>query len=370
MLLLCLMVAWQGSDLHDVLTQIKERPDQIQAFINEQGGLPIISGNDVLFLALSPQSVPRLIADHNFGPGRYDPKVSGEAMKPIADSHWYYAMARLADGARIEYRFLINGERVTDPHNPKQAKAWSGMVSELRLNDYLAYPELTEPPAAKGKVRKQSFYSKIMNNTRDVHIYTPPGYDNTTQRYPTVYLNDGTLYVNKVQVPRILDYLIGKGQMEKVIAVFVDPVNRREEYRMNPQFRGMFIDELLPMIDQNYRTQPTRNGRLIVGGSRGGLCATDLVSHHGDVFAMAAPIAPALKPTDLLAQLAEDQTHPVSFFVIGCLYDERFYPDAVALNKHLQQKGWPVTYIEIPEGHNATAWSRRIDEILRHFFGN
>ena len=356
------------------LDQVKQAPAEqrdhlIQSKVKTTG-TPLVEGRKLLFLARSRNGKsPRLISEHNMGASRFDPATSGQAMIPIEGSQWAYLKAELVDKARIEYQLFYGESAELDPHNPASLESFGRLVSEFLMPGYATHPELeTQPTLNRDLMEETQFDSQALANSRSLHIYLPPGYFRSQDRYPVVYFNDGTSYVKEAEVPRVLDYLITRALMSPVIAVFVDPVKRGEEYRMNPKFREMMTREILTLIDTNYRTIANRRGRLVVGGSRGGLAAMDLVSHHPDLFSMCAPLAPALNPMPAFDALRKTQLPSVSFFVLGCLYDQRFLPDAHALAKELKQKGWPVVYKEIPEGHNVTAWKRRIDEILIHFF--
>jgi len=365
-ILMCLFMQVSDHSTADILARLLASPGEIESFVAKQGELPVVHGTDVLFLIKSEQGAPRLISDHNDTADEIE--QSGEVMKPFPGSSWYYLTAKLEPGARVEYRLLINGKWSTDPHNPRSHKTWGQMMSEVRLLPIEPNPELTMEPAARGSLVSQEFTSKVQDNKRKMHVYLPPGYDKGNERYPVAYFNDGSMFAKSGRVPQVLDYLISKGLMKPVIGVFTDPVNRRSEYRMNPKFREMMTTELIPMVDATWRTRANRDDRLMVGASRGGLCATDLVAAHPDLFAMCATFAPALNSTDMLEKL-EDAKGNVSFFVLGCLYDPPFFPDSPALRDMLTKKGWPNAYHVVPEGHNLIAWSGHMDKILLHFFG-
>ena len=365
--ILCLTLI--SGDLQSLLNSITADPGMIEQEIKRRKGTPLVFGTSALFLAHSPQSVPRVVGDHNRGSQRFDAATSGEAMMPIGTSGWYYLTADLEPGSRIEYQLIIDGEPIVDPNNPSSHETWDRMVSELRLDGYPAYPELQEEVKNKGKIIEADLHSNFLNNTRKVYIYLPPGYNQTKKRYPTVYFNDGGAYVKEVRVPQILNWLIQKRKIKPVIGVFIDPVDRRGEYRMNSDFRKMMIREILPFVDTNYRTLAERESRLMVGGSRGGLCAADLVLNHPDRFAMCAPLAPALNPTSFLKDLPLAGEHKPEFFILGCRYDARFYQDAPQMLEKLIEKGYAADMKVIPEGHNLHAWSRSLDLVLTHFLG-
>ena len=54
-----------------------------------------------------------------------------------------------------------------------------------------------------------------------------------------------------------------------------------------PQWETFHIDELIPWVDANLRTIPSRAGRAIAGLSQGGFCAMSYAARHPDLFGTA-----------------------------------------------------------------------------------
>ena len=80
-------------------------------------------------------------------------------------------------------------------------------------------------------------------------------------------------------MPTLIDRMIAAGEIEPLIAVFVDPrdpddltVNRRNtQFFCNAAYAGFFEEELVPTIDRHYKTRPDRHQRVVLGLSFGGL---------------------------------------------------------------------------------------------------
>jgi S-formylglutathione hydrolase FrmB len=51
-----------------------------------------------------------------------------------------------------------------------------------------------------------------------------------------------------------------------------------------PEWETFHIDELIPWVDRNLRTIPSRSGRAIAGLSQGGFCSTSYPARHPDMF--------------------------------------------------------------------------------------
>ena len=128
------------------------------------------------------------------------------------------------------------------------------------------------------------------NNVRFVTVYLPPGFDDDpNQRFPVIYYIPGLGGTNltfTIGNKLLLDRLIPNQTVVPVIVVHVDPslVNgidpqdgkRRYEGTwyvnsdLNGAFEDFFVNDLIPFIDQNYRTIPQKDFRAIMGQSMGG----------------------------------------------------------------------------------------------------
>ncbi len=112
----------------------------------------------------------------------------------------------------------------TDPLNPRRCPAtfgaFSAEASYMELPD--APPEPWRRAAAgqqRGKVDASKFRSSILNNERDLWIYTPHGFSAAGAPYPLLVLFDGDRNVK--WMPEILDYLIAQKQIPPLIAALV-----------------------------------------------------------------------------------------------------------------------------------------------------
>lgn len=137
--------------------------------------------------------------------------------------------------------------------------------------------------------------------TRTVPVYTPPGYQHSDARYPTVYLlagftGRGTMMLNdslwEENIQQRMDRLIAEGRARPMILVMPDCSTRYggSQY-LNSSATGNYEDHLLELvayIDARYRTIPERDYRAVAGKSSGGYGATMLGMRHPDVFGLVA----------------------------------------------------------------------------------
>ncbi|WP_434444771.1 alpha/beta hydrolase [Lentzea sp. E54] len=151
---------------------------------------------------------------------------------------------------------------------------------------------------------------------RPLWVYVPPGYDDSAERYPTVYLIQGytghvAMWANRgpFRQPFIetADAVFAEGTPGCVV-VYVDAWTTYggSQFVDSPgtgRYHSYLCDEIVPWVDAHYRTIPDRESRAIAGKSSGGF---------------GAMITPMLRP-DLFGALA---THAGD-----ALYELCFPPD-------------------------------------------
>jgi len=130
-------------------------------------------------------------------------------------------------------------------------------------------------PVSIGKYRK--LHSQILNEERTILVHLPQGYDKSQNRYPVIYCLDGddlSLALSAATVRR-LSYK----QIPEMIVVAVANTDRSRDMfpvklKGRPttggadNFLNFLINELIPFMDQNYRT---KNFRILYGASAAGL---------------------------------------------------------------------------------------------------
>lgn len=284
---------------------------------------------------------------------------------------WYFTQAFESD-ARLDYKFVFNGSTwILDPLNPHQVSGGYGPNSELSMPQYVQPEEIIyRPEIPHGILRDTTFFSTHLGNSRTVRIYTPPGYEGSSDRYGMILFHDGLEYVTLAYANRVIDYLIWQGRIEPVIGVFVPPVNRTSEYAggLKDEFSAFIVEELIPWVDARYRTRPEPACRATLGASNGGNIALWLGLHHADVFGLIA------------AQSSNVETSIANGFQDGPKLDLTFYLDIgtydiavlIPMVRNLRQiveaKGYEYEYHEYHEGHSWGNWRAHIDDALALFF--
>jgi enterochelin esterase family protein len=169
---------------------------------------------------------------------------------------------------------------------------------------------------------------------------------------------------------RALDHLMGRRKMREIIVVFIDPVNRNTEYRMNDGYLSALASELVPVIDSLYRTERLPGGRGIMGASLGGLTALDAVRSYPGVFGLCASQSGAFWIEDGRAvRLMEDsKASGLRVYLDWGTYE----PEIAGLNGRiadfLKSGGNTVIVRAWHEGHSWGSWRAHLGGLLSFLF--
>lgn len=150
----------------------------------------------------------------------------------------------------------------------------------------------TDGAPVSGLVHR-SYQSASIGQEVGYNVWLPPGYENSRDRYPVLYFlhgAGGNENSDAGGVAALLRGLIREKKISPVICVFPNGA-LRSGYRDHPDHRimveTMIVKELVPLIDETYRTIPTRENRAIFGFSMGGGGAVRYAVKYPDLFAAA-----------------------------------------------------------------------------------
>lgn len=162
----------------------------------------------------------------------------------------------------------------------------------------------------KGSVIVERFESRVLRDNplgdpavRDLYLYLPPGYDTeSSARFPVVYCLTGftgrgqMLLNSQPFAPTLaerMDALIERGAVREMIVVMPDCFTRLggSQY-INSDATGRYedylIEEIVPFVDERFRTLAKAGARAVMGKSSGGYGALVLGMRHANVFGLVA----------------------------------------------------------------------------------
>lgn len=340
------------------------------------GQMPLVFGETAVFMYKGEANAVAWCAD--FAPGVR--RLMYMRGKRQGNSNLWMLKKDFPIDGRLSYRISLNGNRkiILDPLNPYQNMEGSGPVSELRMPAYVP-PKAIVPRNGinHGLLSNDvTIYNQARGYKVNYRVYTPAGYEQM-QNLPTIYVVDGQEYAHDElgSMVIVLDNLIADGAIEPVIAVFIDQrepktaINRRDDEFNSTTYEKFLVSELVPAIDVAYRTDPVPAKRAILGDSLGGIFVMRVGINHPDVFglvAMQSP-APALLPEDYAALSESANLLPLKFFIsVGTIGDITI-PSRL-FQKILKEKGYPLQYVEVSDGHSWGHYRAQLDEMLGYFF--
>ena len=329
----------------------------------KSGGIPYREDTVATFLYLGDEKDVRLAGDWN----GWQPL---DSLQHLEYTDLYYYQREFPSNARLEYKYVVNGVWILDPQNRAKAIGLYGPNSELVMPDYippasvLPHPELRQ----RGRISPFTFPTGKKGETRNIQVYLPFGYQpEDSLAYPTLYVQDGTDFINLAGMPEILDWSISTGRCRPLIVVFVDPVDRESEYWLDDKFIAMMCNKLVPMIDQRYKTLDEPGMRGMAGSSLGGATAVYAAHSRADVFGLAAGLSSALWINNQYAiDIIENDSTTSSRYYLdwGRFEVEDIRQTNARLASVLMEKGYNLRWTERPEGHSWHHWRSVIDEML------
>lgn len=133
-----------------------------------------------------------------------------------------------------------------------------------------------------------------MNREVGYGLFLPPQYEeNPQRRFPVVYYLHGGRPGSESRSIYLAPYLyeaMKNEETQPVIYVFVNGgvISHYNYPPLNSMAEDLFIEELIPHIDNSYRTVANRSGRGIQGFSQGGRGATRIMYKHANLFSSGA----------------------------------------------------------------------------------
>ncbi|NPV37859.1 hypothetical protein BREVNS_2233 [Brevinematales bacterium NS] len=380
--------------------------EAFQAWVKEHS-LPWVEKDTVTFL-LWDEKATRVV----FESPVLNNKEKSMPMKRYKQTPLFYLFLPLKDKKVIDYSFLRydeqtpNGKRIQDPAHP-----FIAYTKPIRSRFIL-------PGEKKGKLLIFSMKPSNGLASRRIFVYLPWDYEDTTNHYPVVYMQDGqNLWDSSVanfggwKVDSTLDRLIATGKIRPVIVVGIENSSARaeeyvgfsayyglkENYDTNEQKRvveyskkylDFVVNELVPYIKKNYRVLAEETA--VAGSSFGAGVSLYLGFSRPDVFQAIGAfsfgnyrsddvnrgIRRVLQVQPYLSAhlLAPDGKHRIYLDCGGKGIDSIFIEASRKLHQDLVKKGWKegkdYLYVEdLTADHNEIAWAKRFEQFALFLWG-
>jgi enterochelin esterase family protein len=347
-------------------------------------------------------------------PGKEYPQVNSEgrvrACLAAPDAHTVlldiggvkYPMTKREDGSWIGdsapqdegfhyYQIVIDGAQVPDPGTLYfyGAGRWgSGVEVPAKDQDFYALKDVPH-----GQIRQTLYFSKVTGSMRRCFVYTPPQYDkDTAKRFPVLYLQHGggedeTGWPNQGRTHLIMDNLIAEGRARPFIIV-MDNGTWTKPGEARPRrvpgepwppagwadtFKKTLLEDIIPMIDADYRTLADQPHRAMAGLSMGGMQTNAIAMENLDVFSHIGIFSggtvgdPATAHGGVMAN-AEEFNKKVKLIFESC--GSRENPDVIRAHvEQLKAAGInAVSYVSPDTAHEWQTWRRSLHEFAPLLF--
>ena len=288
------------------------------------------------------------------------------------------------------YFFTVDGQAIADPINPRM---------KLRVRTSASLVEVPGSPVPLWQVRDiphgsmdwNLHHSAAYNDTHEFLVYLPPGYFQSTARYPVLYLVHGAGdtamgWGTAGAANLILDSLIAEKKAVPMIVVM--PFNGSN----NPAtaggggrgtggapavspFEEYMLKDLIPYVDAKYRVAPGRDNRAMAGLSAGGAATYNIGLKHLELFSAFGLFSAAggggadfATRYPQLAANAKDTNAKIHVFWIGCGTEDPLDAGAKTLDAELTRLQIVHTYMDRAGGHVWPVWRWTLSEFAPRLF--
>ncbi|HTS16469.1 MAG TPA: alpha/beta hydrolase-fold protein [Verrucomicrobiae bacterium] len=292
------------------------------------------------------------------------------------------------------YSFLVDGLGIVDPANPFLKRNLIFTESQVHVPGPLTLPwEINDVP--HGVIHRHHYRSKIIGDERDLLVYTPPGYQAAARKtYPVLYLLHGfsdpeSAWIDAGRANVILDNLIARKKAVPMIVVMPLGYGNRqilaggwEAFRVPnwqtyhddsfAKFRESLYQEIMPMVERDYRVSTARTSRAIAGLSMGGEQSLVFGLNAPDRFAWVGAFS-----SGGLGKMDFEQRFPdlnrgagrrFRLIWLACGTEDKLLASNRGFEQWLQTKGVTHQWLETPGAHSFVVWRRYLAEFVPHLF--
>jgi enterochelin esterase family protein len=216
-----------------------------------------------------------------------------------------------------------------------------------------------------GEIRQVWYPSATLGRQRRLHVYTPPGYERSSTRYPVLYLLHGagdedSGWSTVGRAGFILDNLLAENKARPMLVVMPNgslprPANLTPptpgaapdpgaRAALQDRFTNELLNDVIPFVEKSFRVQADPQSRALAGLSMGGGQTLRVVTTHPDRFAYVG-----IWSAGLGRQSAAEVERGMASFLDA----------AAGINKRVR-----LFSISVGERDNALAGSRALSELL------
>ncbi|GAB6393740.1 MAG: esterase [Bacteroidales bacterium] len=347
--------------------------------------------NTVTFRFLAPKAVKVQVT------GDFLPEPGIADLKEGEGGVWEYTTPEPLKSELYSYAFLVDGLKCTDPNNVYLNRDVASVANIFIIKggrgDLYSVNQVPH-----GTVARRWYNSPTLGIDRRITVYTPPGYEKGSQKYPVFYLlhgmgGDEEAWITLGRAVEIIDNLIAQGKAKPMIMVMPNG-NAAQEAAPGKSSLGLYkpvmrlpktmegsmetsFPDIVKFIDGNYRTLANKKNRAVAGLSMGGFHSLHISKQYPDMFDYVGLFSAAISPGEGVTSeiyANTDEKLKIQFakkpnlYWIGIGKADFLYQMNVDFRKKLDANGYPYTYFETEEGHIWKNWRIYLAEFLPLLF--
>ena len=295
------------------------------------------------------------------------------------------------------YSFIVDGLSTTDPNNPFLIRDVASVTNIFIIGgEHADLYKVNE--VAHGTVAKRWYDSPGLKMKRRMTVYTPPGYENSDESYPILYLlhgagGDEEAWISLGRTAQIMDNLIAQGKAKPMIVVMPNgnviqdaaPGEGSKGY-YKPQFMipntmdGTYeasFGDIIQFVENNYRIKTEKSSRAIAGLSMGGFHTIHISRYYPDTFNYIGAFSAAIMPredatgkvySDIDSTLKKQKDNGYELYWIAIGETDFLYKSNQEFKAKLDEIGMPYEYMESEGGHIWRNWRVYLSEFAQRLF--
>jgi enterochelin esterase family protein len=295
------------------------------------------------------------------------------------------------------YTFSVDGITLMDPANIRVMRDGRRYASMLLVpgEASLLY-EVKDVP--HGTLQKIWYDSPTLELSRRMYVYTPPGYESGSDKYPVLYLlhgggGDEDAWSTLGRTCQIMDNLIAEGRATPMIVVMTNgnpgdaaspgeaPPRKAEQgdiFRMGSgAFEKSLVQDVIPFMEKHFMALSGREHRAVSGLSIGGMQTITLSfdhTEHFDYIGVMSMGIPEPRPDgrnwfqDVDERMNNLSSKGYKLYWIACGTDDFLYEAARNLVGKLEEHSLEYTYRESSGGHTWSNWRLYLSEFAPLLF--
>ena len=293
---------------------------------------------------------------------------------------WKGRIANMTEGL-YRYRFMVDGVSVYDPKAPTASETSALLTVSPKGDEFFAMKNVPH-----GAVAERYYWSEPLQQIRRMHVWTPAGYEKSTDCLPVLYLVHGggdtdNSWPGVGAAGLILDNLMAEGKMNPMLVVMPNgSIEMPDGNFMGevPIFAEDMVTSIIPFIEHNYRVVADQDHRAMAGLSMGGMETLEVTLNHPEMFSYVWVLSSSFAPGNKevyeyervrlkkeadrynrnFKELVFTQGGPSDIAYNNCKETLKLFDDAAI----------KYEYHEVSGGHSWEAWRQNLYDLAQRLF--